>query len=217
MHISEGILAGTSQGQALLLAGGASAAVGTAIGLWKIDHERIPQVALLSAAFFVASLVHVPLGPTVEHLVLSGLLGLVLGWAAFPAVLVALVLQAVFFSYGGLTTLGVNTVVMALPGVACHYLFRGAARRDGEAVVFAAGFAAGAVAILLGGLLQASALAAAGESFRLLGRIVFALHLPVALVEGLVTGSVVVFLRRVRPELLGAAGLLPTKSEFCDG
>ena len=217
MHIYEGVLAGTTEGQILLLAGGAAVAVGTAIGLAKIDHEQIPRVALLSAAFFVASLVHLPLGPTAEHLVLSGLLGLVLGWAAFPAVLVALTLQAVFFSFGGPTTLGVNTLIMALPGVACHYLFRRGVRSRHETVVFAAGFGAGALGIVLGGLLCAGALVAAGSSFAAMGPIVFALHLPVAAAEGLVTGSVVVLLRKVRPELLGAALLLSPQGEFCDG
>ena len=38
---------------------------------------------LLGAAFFVASLIHVPIGFSSAHLILNGLLGVVLGWAAF--------------------------------------------------------------------------------------------------------------------------------------
>mgnify|MGYP000653403121 CR=1 FL=1 len=53
---------------------------GTAAGLRKLDYDRMPQVAVLSAGFFVASLVHVPIGPTNVHLVLNGLVGLFLGW-----------------------------------------------------------------------------------------------------------------------------------------
>ena len=41
-------------------------------------------------------------------LVLNGLMGLMLGWAALPAVFTALLLQAVFFGHGGYTTLGVR-------------------------------------------------------------------------------------------------------------
>jgi len=217
MHICEGILTATTEGRMLLAAGGLAATAGTAAGLWKTDEQRIPQVGLLSAAFFVASLIHVPIGPTAEHLVLSGLLGLVLGWAAFPAVLVALVLQSVFFSFGGLTTLGVNTVIMALPAVACHYLFRAAVRGPGEPAVFAAAFAAGALGIVLGGALNAAALMAADASLRPVGQIVFALHLPVALVEGMVTGSVVVLLRKGRPDVLGAPMLVGAEGRACDG
>ena len=200
----------------MLLAGAAAAAAGTAIGLRKLDYERVPQVAVLSAAFFVASLVHVPLGPTSVHLVLSGLLGLVLGWAAFPAVLVALGLQAVFFSFGGLTTLGLNTVVMGLPAVVCYYLFHSAVRNANEPWVFAAGVAAGATAVMLGALLTAAVLVAAGKSFEVFGPWVLVGHLPLALVDGLVTGSVVVLVRKVRPELLGAPLLASYSSEVSD-
>ena len=204
MHIYEGFLAATPSGQAVLVAGATAAAVATAIGLKKIDYERVPQIAVLSSAFFVASLIHVPIGPSSEHLVLCGLLGLVLGWAAFPAVFVALLLQAVFFSYGGLTTLGVNTLIMAVPAVVCHYLFRDAVRSRNEGTVFAVGFAAGGIAILLGALLAAGAIWAAGAEFRMFSKLVVLGHLPIVVVEGLVTGSVVVLLRKVRPELLEA-------------
>lgn len=204
MHIYEGFLAATPSGQAVLVAGATAAAVATAIGLKKIDYERVPQIAVLSSAFFVASLIHVPIGPSSEHLVLCGLLGLVLGWAAFPAVFVALLLQAVFFSYGGLTTLGVNTLIMAVPAVSCHYLFRDAVRSRNEGTVFAVGFAAGGIAILLGALLAAGAIWAAGAEFRMFSKLVVLGHLPLVVVEGLVTGSVVVLLRKVRPELLEA-------------
>ena len=204
MHIYEGLLAATPSGQVVLVAGATAAAVATAIGLKKIDYERVPQIAVLSSAFFVASLIHVPIGPSSEHLVLCGLLGLILGWAAFPAVFIALLLQAVFFSYGGLTTLGVNTLIMAVPAVICHYLFRDAVRSRSESTVFAVGFAAGGIAILLGAFLGAGALWAAGEEFRIFSKLVVLGHLPIVVVEGLVTGSVVVLLRKVRPELLEA-------------
>ena len=108
MHISEGVLSGP-----VLISGGALAAVGTAIGLRKLDYDHIAKAGMLSAAFFVASLVHVPIGPANAHLVLNGLVGLLLGWAAFPAILVALVLQAVLFQFGGITVLGVNTIITA--------------------------------------------------------------------------------------------------------
>jgi len=216
MHIYEGVLAGTAQGQLLLLAGAAATAAATAVGLRKLDYQRMPQAAVLSAAFFVASLIHVPLGPTSVHLVLNGLLGLVLGWAAFPVVLVALVLQAVFFSFGGPTALGVNTLVMALPAVACHYLFYAPVRNGRESRVFWAGFAAGATAIVLSALLTAAVLALAGKPFEIIGQAFLVAHLPLAMIEGMVTGSVVVLVRKVRPELLDALLLEPVRSEVLD-
>jgi cobalt/nickel transport system permease protein len=213
MHIAEAILAGTAHGREILAAGAVVAAAGTAVGLRKLDYERVPQVAVLCAAFFVISLIHVPLGPVPAHLVLCGLMGLVLGWAAFPAVLVALALQSVFLSYGGLTALGLNTLVMAVPAVVCWYLFRRAVRSRFEPLVFVTGFLAGAVGMLLGATLAAAALFAAGKSFAPFAQVVLAAHLPMAVVEGLVTGSVVVLLRKVRPELLDAPMLAAVPQE----
>lgn len=217
MHIYEGILAATTEGRQVLAAGALLTAGGTTLGLWQLDYQRIPRVAVLSAAFFVISTIHVPIGPTSEHLLLTGLMGLVLGWAAFPAILVALVLQAVMFSFGGPATLGVNTLIMAAPAVACYYLFRRPVRSPNEAFVFAVGAAAGATAILLGGLLGAATLSAAGSQFQLFGLAMFLGHLPLAVVEGMMTGSVAVLLRKVRPELLDAELLQPMPAEApCD-
>ncbi|MBN2577974.1 MAG: cobalt transporter CbiM [Pirellulales bacterium] len=207
MHIYEGILSATPQGQILLIGGAVAAAAGTAIGLRTLTPQRIPQAALLSAAFFVVSLIPVPLGPTAVHLVLIGPMGLLLGWAVFPAVLVALVLQAVFFSCGGPTALGVNTLIMALPGVACYYLFRRPAAAAQEGKVFWAGFLAGAVGLVFGALLSAGILMAAGREFQAIGQLSLLVHLPVAVVEGLVGGSLIVLLRKVRPDLLDAPPL----------
>ena len=197
MHVSEGILS-----MPVLIAGGAAAAVGVAIGLRKIDDERIPRIAVLASAFFVASLIHVPVGPSSAHLVLNGMMGVLLGWAAFPAVLVALLLQAVLFGFGGLTTLGVNVTIMATPAVVCHYAFGWGIRRRGARVSFLCGCGAGAGAILLSTLLLCAALVTTGREFVHVARLVVLAHVPVAVIEALVTGSLGAFLRKVKPELL---------------
>lgn len=218
MHICEGILASTPHGQVVLAVSTVAAAAGTAIGLYRLDYERIPRVALLSAAFFACSLIHLPLGAATVHLTLIGLMGLILGWAAFPAVLVALALQAMFFPFfGGYTTLGLNTLIMATPAVVCHYLFRRAVRSDAEVVVFRIGFAAAAVGILLGASIGGIALLATGRAFDLFGYAFAIAHVPLAVLEGLVTGSVVVLLRKVCPELLEAPTLAPATQELVHG
>ena len=97
MHISEGVLSAP-----VLISGGALTVAGTAIGLKRLDYDKITHVGILSAAFFVASLIHVNVGPASVHLILNGIVGLLLGWAAVPAILVALTLQALFFQFGGL-------------------------------------------------------------------------------------------------------------------
>ena len=196
MHISEGVLS-----PAVLAGGAGLAAVGTAIGLKKLDYEAIPRVAILSAAFFVASLIHVPVGPVGLHLVLNGLMGLLLGWVAVPAILIALFLQALLFQFGGLTVLGVNTVTMAAPAVLCFYAFRGMLRRPGTPAAVGA-FACGFLAILLSGLLVAAALITTGQSFLQLSGLVLLAHIPVMIIEGVITLFIFLFLKKVRPEML---------------
>jgi cobalt/nickel transport system permease protein len=204
VHISEGVLS------APVLAGGGLLAVGgVAAGLRKLDYERVPQVAMLSAAFFVASLIHVPIGVASAHLVLNGLVGLILGWTAFPALLIALILQAVLFGYGGLTALGVNTAVMGLPALCCYALFNRRVRSADRPIAFSLGFGAGVLGILGSCVLLGAALLASGKEFGRVAEFVILAHLPIAAVEGLVTGSVVVFILKVRPELLVAPAKEP--------
>ena len=196
MHISEGVLS-----PAVLGGGAALAVVGTAIGLKKLDYEAIPRVAILSAAFFVATLIHVPVGPVGLHLVLNGLMGLLLGWLAFPAILIALFLQALLFQFGGVTVLGVNTVTMAAPAVLCFYAYRGLLRRGGMPASVAA-LACGATAILLSGVLVAAALVFTGQGFLEVAEMVLVAHIPVMIIEGIITLFVFLFLKKVRPEML---------------
>ncbi len=200
MHIPDGVLS-----VPVMLTTGVLAAGGVAKGLRQIDYERIPRVAVLASVFFVASLIHVPIGLTSSHLLLNGLMGILVGWSAFPALLIALLLQVVFFGFGGVTSLGANTLNMAIPAIAVYSLF--ACRIDHSSTyrrVFGLAFAAGVVAIALTCFIGSLTLFASGKEFA--GAIVAIVlaHTPVAIIEGFVTGSVVVFLYKVRPELIKA-------------
>ncbi|MCF8061429.1 MAG: cobalt transporter CbiM [Deltaproteobacteria bacterium] len=197
MHITEGVLAWP-----VLAAGAAVAAGGAALALKRLEEDRIPQAGILAAGFFVASLVHVPIGPSNVHLVMNGLLGLLLGWTAFPAILVGLILQAALFQFGGFTTLGVNTVIMAAPAVTVHYLFRAGVRSDNRTLSLVSSFLCGAAAVLMGSLLVAASLVFTGEAFLGVARLVVVAHLPVTVIEGVITAFCVVFLKRVKPEIL---------------
>jgi len=198
VHISEGVLS-----PGVLIAGAALTTAGVAVGLKNLDYEEIPSIGILSAAFFVASLVHVPIGPSSAHLILNGLLGLILGWKAFPAILIGLVLQALLFQFGGITSLGVNTLNMALPAVMCYYLFGWGMRFGTKQVLFTVtAFACGACAILISGMLVGFSLYFTGDAFLPAAKLVVAAHVPVMLIEGVLTAACALFLRRVKPELL---------------
>lgn len=196
MHISEGFLSAPVLGVGIVLA-----AAGTSVGLKKLKEDKIPQAAIFSAAFFVASLIHVPMGPSSAHLILNGILGLMLGWVAFPAILIALLLQGVLFQFGGITTLGVNTIIMATPAVLCYYLFAGFVHKPGV-LSHAACFACGFLSVFFSSLLVGTALMFTQESFLEVAWAVVIAHLPVMFIEGLVAIFCMSFLKKVQPELL---------------
>jgi cobalt/nickel transport system permease protein len=198
MHISEGVLTAPVLGAGAILT-----VAGLAIGLKKMDQEKLPEVGVLSAVFFVASLIHVPIGPSAAHLVLNGLCGLLLGWLAFPAIFVGLTLQAVLFEFGGLTTLGVNTFNMAFPAVVLGLLCGRFIKSPSPAVRGVAEFIAGAGAILLSGLMVAGSLVLAlGQPIDTAARLIVLAHVPIMLIEGVITVFAIEFIRKVRPEML---------------
>ena len=118
VHISDSILAWPWLG-----GGFALAVVLAVLGARRIRDEEIARVALLTAAFFVASSIHVKVGPTSVHLLLNGLVGVVLGWRAALAIPVGLFLQAAIMQHGGFTTIGVNDCIMVLPALLAWQLF----------------------------------------------------------------------------------------------
>jgi cobalt/nickel transport system permease protein len=167
-----------------------------------MEHKEVPKVAILSSVFFVASLIHVPVGPSSVHLILNGIIGVLLGWSAFPAILVALALQGVLFQFGGITTLGVNTFNMALPAIICFYLFNRGVRGENNFIALMMAFVCGFLAILLSGVMVAAALLFTGEPFLRAAKLVLLVHLPVMILEGVLTAFCIGFLRKVRPEIL---------------
>jgi cobalt/nickel transport system permease protein len=196
-HIPDGVLSAPVLVAGALVSGGL-----VAWGLRRLDYERLPQAAVLSAAFFVASLLNVPVGPGSVHLLLNGLMGLLLGWTAVPALLVALVLQAAFFGFGGVLVLGVNLANLAVPALVCAFglgpLLPGAAPR----AWFRIGAAAGATGVLLTGVLVALSLALSGKELLPAASVIALGYLPLAVVEALISGAVVAFLGRVDPASL---------------
>ncbi|MFH1803633.1 MAG: cobalt transporter CbiM [Pseudomonadota bacterium] len=197
MHIVDGALS-----TEVVATGAVLGIAAVAYGLKRMDIETMPRVAVLSAVFFVASLVHVPIGPSSVHLILNGLTGLMLGWAAFPALLIALLLQAVFFGFGGLTVLGINTINIALPGVLVWLAFGFMLNRVNGKWLWGIGFAAGSLAIALTSVFVGISLALSGQEFIPAAKLVFIAHLPVMVVEGILTAAALVLIKKVRPALL---------------
>lgn len=193
MHISEGILSGT-----MLAVGWAGTVAGVSFGLKRTEPDKIIRTALVSSAFFLASLVNIRIGPSSTHLSLIAPIGLILGYAVFPAVFTALLLQAVLFGFGGLVVLGANTMVMGLPAMICYVIF-GRAVRSGSVIM---SFMAGALAIMMGAGLSGIFLGLSDRNFLGAVKLLLIAHVPLALVEGAVTSFLMMWLKKSAPEFL---------------
>ncbi len=119
VHISNGVLTWP-----WTAAGIVGAVVLLVIGAWRLQPEEVPRIALLTAAFYIGSSMHVPVGVTSVHLVLNGLVGVILGWRSALAIFVGLVFQAVLLTHGGYLEVGINTCVITPPALLAGAAFR---------------------------------------------------------------------------------------------
>ena len=173
-------------------------------------QANVPKASLLTAAFFVSSLIHIPIPPTSIHLIFNGLMGALLGYYAFPAILIGLFFQAVMFQHGGMSTLVVNAIIIGSPSIAAYYLFQQREHLRGKKAVLTTilSFASGAGALLLSATMFAVLLvtnispdmdvnAERTAIFVSLGG-----YSIQAAIEGVFTVMLISFLEKVKPELL---------------
>ena len=196
MHLVDGVVSNPIVAVATVAAG-----VAVAVGLRRVQPDDVPKIALLSAAFFVASLMRVPIGPGAAHLMLTGLMGMLLGPMIFPAVLAGLLMQSLVFGFGGVSVLGLNLLNVALPGYLAYLIFSPFLKNTQEKFAMIWGSAAGAFAVLGSALMVAISLALSGDGFWPVAQMIVAAHIPVAVVEGLVVGVALSFLLKLKPAL----------------
>ena len=204
-HIPDGVLSLPG-----LAVGTLAGAGGLWLGVRQLGDRDIPRTALLAAVFFIASSLAFPLGPTSVHLLLGGLMGLMLGWKAFPAIFVGLLFQALLFGFGGLTVLGVDLLNMALPGVLLAMAVRpfiSAAHPARSATL--AGLAA-ALSVLVTAGLVGMEVAVSEPAFAPAVGVMTVAYLPLSVLEALVTAFVTLYLLKVKPEMIGASALIGT-------
>jgi len=206
MHISDGVLP--------ISVTVGSYVASAAIAAWSVRRtrsEELPKLAVMTAAFFVASMVHVPLGPTSVHLIIPGLTGALLGPSAFLSIGLGLLLQSLLFQFGGLTALGANALMMGLPALACGWFFQKYKGRTQLQQVVVGGLA-GALGTVLAANILAILLMSGGEDFFGVAKIALLAHVPVVIIESVVSAFTIGFLARVKPALLQSSFLRPTKA-----
>ncbi len=198
MHLSDGILSFPAMVATSTVAGGM-----LIHSIKGIQEEEIPKISLMTATFFTLSLISIPVGPSSIHPLLGGLLGIILGRRSTIAVFVGLLLQALLFQHGGLTTLGINTIMVALPAIVSYILYRKLSQN--KALHLVSGLV-GALAVALSATILSLVLyfsnGAYHEGLFSVINLLLLGHLPLMAIEGVLTAFSVAFINRTRPNLL---------------
>jgi cobalt/nickel transport system permease protein len=189
----------------------------------RLLHTRmVPLLAVFSAFSFVIMMFNLPLpGGTTGHAVGVAIATIVLGpWASMVAVSIALLIQAVFFGDGGITTFGANCLNMAVVGsLVAYWTYTPIAGKSGltafRRVVAAA--VAGYLAINVAALLTAFEFGVQPMLFHdaagtpLYAPYPLAIAIPAMMIghigigglaELFISGGLVAYLQRANPELL---------------
>lgn len=213
MHMADTLVSAAVGGGFWLLSGGALARASRAVQAEAAD-QRVPLMGVLGAFLFAAQMVNFAIPGTGSSGHLGGglLLAVLLGPNA--AVLVmgsVLLVQALFFADGGLLAFGCNLFNLGiLPAFLAYPLvyqplarrgWRGAAALLGALVALQSG--------ALGVVLETTLSGLAGLPARAFLATMAAIHLPIAVVEGLVTAALLAFVARVRPAVLAERGSAP--------
>ncbi len=161
---------------------------------------QIPKLSVMVGAFFVASLIHIDIPPSSAHLILNGLVGIVLGPLCYIGLFIGLTLQALLFQHGGITVIGVNTVILGIPALICYLSFLIASGRGLPLTLIGGIF--GGLAVLASVFLLVAILVISGSEFRAIAGLLAVAHIPIIITEAIITGVIIGYLARVKPELL---------------
>lgn len=195
MHISDGIIS--------IEVATVSAVATLAFCVYSfknLTNEKIALVASMSALFFVTSFIHIPFGVTQIHLMLIGFIGIFLGSLAFISIAIALILQALLLGFGGLSSLGANILVMALPAYLVYLIFKlEILKRLNEKVKF---FLVGFLGVFISSLLLFTVLVFSKDEYLAVAYSIIAVNIPTMILEGLVTMFLLLYIKKSMPKLL---------------
>jgi cobalt/nickel transport system permease protein len=198
MHISDGILPTGVTIATLAVSGGISTILAV-----KMKQQKIPRIAVITAVLFVSSLLHVKLGPTSIHPVLTGIGVILLGPDIFLSALVALLFQAVLFQHGGLTALGANTLIIGGSALLMSlWIVPLTLKIDKSAARMILFFLAGFLSVLTAGGGNYLILTLSYQEFQPIARLFLLSVIPLAIFEGVICALILQFVYKVKPDLI---------------
>lgn len=214
MHIANGIIDGPVAAAFGVLAA-AALAICVLRGRQDLDDRLAPLAGLVAAFIFAVQMLNFPIftAAVSGHLLGGALAATLVGpWIGALCVAVVLLVQALIFSDGGITALGLNVTNMALVGTAAAYLLIAGLLRvlprtvAGLAVATSVGSVVSVLLVSqafiveywLGGAVDL------GGTLAAVGGTLAASHLLIGVGEGLITATTVVTVAKVRPDLVYA-------------
>lgn len=225
MHISEGILPMRWAGLWYLIA--LPFVIKGIVDIKKkaeINPNFKVLLGLMGAVIFIISCmpVPVPTAGTCSHPAGTGISTVLVGPVMSILVTsIALLIQALFLAHGGLTTWGADIVSMGVAGsFAAYFGFR--ILQKLRAPLFVSGFVAGLLAdwatYITTSFELASALHGSKSMIALFYTILVAFiptQLPLGILEGFLTGGMIVFVYKRRPDILRSLGVIKKAIPVC--
>jgi len=208
LHIPDGFLEARVWVPAWVAAAGA-VAVCSRKTTQTLGQRTVPVMGVTAAFIFAAQMLNFPVaGGTSGHLLGGAIAASLLGpFAGFLVITVVLLVQCFIFQDGGVTALGANVVNMALLGTAAVYPIIWLANRvnRGKTGRIVGAVVAAWVSVVLASLACAVELTLSGTSpARVVIPAMVGIHAVIGVGEAVVTGFLVAFVLRTRPELMHA-------------
>jgi len=206
MHIPDGFL-GPKTWMGLTVVSGVFLIA--ALKRFKKDEleQRVPLIGVTAAFIFAAQMLNFPVaGGTSGHFMGGVLACMLLGpWTGFIAMSLVLIIQALIFQDGGLTTLGANIFNMGLIGSVggfyVYFIFRLLLWGDRTRPVAYA--LAAWVSIMLSALFASLELSVSGTVKLSVGLpAMLSVHAIIGVFEAVITATALMAIWRVRPELM---------------
>lgn len=159
-------------------------------------EEDIPKISLMAGTFFAISLIMIPIPPSSVHPLMCGLIGIIVGRKAPLAFFPALLLQALLFQHGGITTLGANTLMLSISAWLSYLIFDKWKTKN----VFLKGSVIGALSVVFVVLVLSCLLLTGGKFAKATFIALFVSHSVIMVVEAVLTGFAVDLILKAKPE-----------------
>lgn len=183
-----------------------------------LSDRQIPLMATLTAMFFAAQMMNYPIvGGTTAHLLGGPILAITLGpYAGLISTTIILLIQALFFGDGGVTTFGANVWNMGIIGVfipylICLFAMKTMKNRNGMLIgAFLGALIGDLLAAIFAGLELGFSTLSFPYSVQIAVTAMAIHHFFIGVGEGIVTAIIISVLWKTRPDLLQLPKVAPT-------